>query len=74
MRRALFDKGLIMAVRVLDSSVCANIRSAYTLDSLPQCVVELALNSVDAGASSLVVKVDTRSWKIQVYPPVSTWN
>ena len=35
-------------------------------DSVPQCVVELVLNSVDACASSVVVKVDTSSWRIQV--------
>ena len=53
-------------MRVLDPSLSSNIRSAHTVDSVPQCVVELVQNSVDAVSSSVVVKVDTSSWRIQV--------
>lgn len=55
-----------MSVRALDPSLSSEIRSAHTVDSVPQCVVELVQNSVDACASSVVVKVDTSSWRIQV--------
>lgn len=55
-------------VRVLAPEVSCHIRSGLSLDSVSQCVLELVRNSVDASASSLHVRLDTNSWRIQVRP------
>ena len=53
-------------VRELEPLVSSRIRSGLSIDSFTQCARELVQNSVDSRASSLVVKVDTSTWKVQV--------
>ena len=55
------------SLRSLEPSVSSRVRSAQSLESLAQCGLELVQNGVDAGASSLVVKVDTAAWTVKVY-------
>ena len=53
-------------VRALEPAVSRLVRSAYSIESLTHCVLELVENAADAGASCLVVKVDTATWTVQV--------
>ena len=61
------EKESSMSVRLLGPDISSHVRSGHTVDSLAQCVVELVQNSLDASASSVVIRVDTRSWRIQVH-------
>ena len=54
------------SLRVLEPAVSCRVHSAYSLESFAQCVLELVENGVDAGASSLVVKVNAAVWKVKV--------
>ena len=53
-------------VRVLEPTVSCRVRSAHAVHSVAKCVLELVENGVDAGATTLVVEVDTAAWKVQV--------
>ena len=59
-------RAAVGGVRVLAPEVSSHIRSGQSLDSITQCVLELVRNSVDAQTSTLLVRVDTSSWRIQV--------
>lgn len=53
-------------IRHLPADVRACIRTGVALTSFAQAVEELVLNSIDAGASSIAVRVDLSCFKIQV--------
>uniref|UniRef100_A0A493SXN8 Histidine kinase/HSP90-like ATPase domain-containing protein n=1 Tax=Anas platyrhynchos platyrhynchos TaxID=8840 RepID=A0A493SXN8_ANAPP len=46
--------------------VRARLRSGVTITSLGQCVEELVLNSIDAKATCVAIRVDLEAFKIQV--------
>lgn len=53
-------------IRPLDSEVCSRLRSGVAITNLTQCVEELVLNSLDAGASCISVRVDIPAFRVQV--------
>ncbi|XP_072552636.1 DNA mismatch repair protein Mlh3 isoform X2 [Salminus brasiliensis] len=53
-------------IRTLSKEVQAKLRSGIAIFSLQQCVEELLLNSIDAGATCIAVKIDIEACKIQV--------
>lgn len=53
-------------LRLLPESVSSHLRSGVAITSLTQCVEELVLNSLDAGANCVAVRVDMPCFKIQV--------
>ncbi|XP_005101880.1 uncharacterized protein LOC101854340 [Aplysia californica] len=53
-------------IRRLPNEVKACLRTGVALTSLAQAVEELVLNSVDAGATSVAVRIDLSCFKIQV--------
>ena len=54
------------SIRELPVEVRSYLRSGVTVTSITQCVEELLLNSVDAGATCVAVRVDLDCFKIQV--------
>ncbi|XP_042607472.1 DNA mismatch repair protein Mlh3 isoform X2 [Cyprinus carpio] len=53
-------------IKCLPKDVQAQLRSGVTIFSLQQCVEELILNSIDAGATCVAVKIDIEACKLQV--------
>lgn len=53
-------------IRNLSKEVQALLRSGVAIFSLQQCVEELLLNSIDAGATCVAVKIDIEACKVQV--------
>ncbi|XP_007235804.3 DNA mismatch repair protein Mlh3 isoform X1 [Astyanax mexicanus] len=53
-------------IRTLSKEVQAKLRSGVAVFSLQQCVEELVLNSIDAGATCIAVKIDIEACKVQV--------
>ncbi|KFV79226.1 DNA mismatch repair protein Mlh3, partial [Struthio camelus australis] len=53
-------------IKRLVEDVRARLRSGVTISSLGQCVEELVLNSIDAKATCIAVRVDLEAFKIQV--------
>ena len=53
-------------IRPLQEEVRSRLRSGVAITNLTQCVEELVLNSLDAGASSVTVRLDVPNFKIQV--------
>ncbi|XP_064005872.1 DNA mismatch repair protein Mlh3 isoform X2 [Pogoniulus pusillus] len=53
-------------IKCLVEDVRARLRSGVTISSLGQCVEELVLNSIDAKATCVAVRVDLEAFKIQV--------
>lgn len=53
-------------IKCLPADVQSKIRSGVAVSSLQQCVEELLLNSVDAGSTSIGVRMDTAAFKVQV--------
>lgn len=58
-------------VKALGSALGARVRSAHHIDSLASCVVELVQNSVDAGASSIEVVINSATWSVKVSLPAA---
>ncbi|XP_057284672.1 DNA mismatch repair protein Mlh3 isoform X1 [Pezoporus wallicus] len=50
----------------LVEDVRARLRSGMTVSSLGQCVEELVLNSIDANATCVAIRVDLEAFKVQV--------
>lgn len=53
-------------IKSLPINVQAQLRSGVAIFSLQQCVEELILNSIDAGATCVAVKIDIEACKLQV--------
>ncbi|XP_066550890.1 DNA mismatch repair protein Mlh3 isoform X2 [Amia ocellicauda] len=53
-------------IKCLSREVQARLRSGIAIFSLTQCVEELLLNSIDAGATCVAVRVDIETCKVQV--------
>ena len=53
-------------IRPLQEEVRSHLRSGVAITNLTQCVEELVLNSLDAGASCITVRIDILNFKIQV--------
>ncbi|XP_024862302.1 DNA mismatch repair protein Mlh3 isoform X2 [Kryptolebias marmoratus] len=53
-------------IRCLPAEVQDKLRSGVAIPSLQQCVEELILNSVDAGATCVGVRMDLEAFKVQV--------
>ena len=53
-------------ILALPEDVKATIRTGVALTSFAQAVEEMVLNSIDAGATSVAVRVDLPYFKIQV--------
>ncbi|XP_043998243.1 DNA mismatch repair protein Mlh3 isoform X2 [Gambusia affinis] len=53
-------------IRCLPVEVQGKIRSGVAIPSLQQCVEELILNSIDAGATCVGVRMDMEAFKVQV--------
>ncbi len=53
-------------IRRLPHDVKASLRTGVALTSIAQAVEELVLNAIDAGATSVAVRVDLPCYKIQV--------
>ena len=53
-------------IRRLSEDVQGRLRTGVALTGVAQCVEELVLNSVDAGATCVAVRVDLQSVTIQV--------
>lgn len=53
-------------IKSLSREVQAQLRSGIAIFSLQQCVEELVLNSIDAGATCIAVKIDIEACKVQV--------
>ncbi|XP_056372089.1 DNA mismatch repair protein Mlh3-like isoform X2 [Oenanthe melanoleuca] len=53
-------------IKRLVEDVRARLRSGVTINSLGQCVEELVLNSIDAKATCIAIRVDLEAFKIQV--------
>ncbi|XP_009885339.1 PREDICTED: DNA mismatch repair protein Mlh3 [Charadrius vociferus] len=53
-------------IKCLVEDVRARLRSGVTISSLGQCVEELVLNSIDAKATCVAIRVDLEAFKIQV--------
>lgn len=53
-------------IKCLSKEVQGKLRSGVAIPSLQQCVEELALNSIDAGATCVGVRADMDAFKLQV--------
>ncbi|XP_062296052.1 DNA mismatch repair protein Mlh3 isoform X1 [Scomber scombrus] len=53
-------------IKCLSKEVQGKLRSGVAIPSLQQCVEELTLNSIDAGATCVGVRVDMDAFKLQV--------
>ncbi|XP_043837294.1 DNA mismatch repair protein Mlh3 [Dromiciops gliroides] len=53
-------------IKCLSEEVQAKLRSGVAISSLSQCVEELALNSIDAEAKCVAVRVNMETFKVQV--------
>lgn len=53
-------------IKCLAEEVQASLRSGVAISSLGQCIEELALNSIDAKATCVAIRVDLETFKIQV--------
>ncbi|XP_010280391.1 PREDICTED: DNA mismatch repair protein Mlh3 [Phaethon lepturus] len=53
-------------IKCLVEDVRARLRSGVTINSLGHCVEELVLNSIDAKATCVAIRVDLEAFKIQV--------
>jgi DNA mismatch repair ATPase MutL len=52
---------------VLDESVATRIKGQTVVPNMVAGVMELVLNSLDAGCSTVDIRVDLMRWNIQVY-------
>nr|XP_057946088.1 DNA mismatch repair protein Mlh3 [Doryrhamphus excisus] len=53
-------------IKCLPEEVRVKLRSGVAIPSLQQCVEELTLNSIDAGATCVGVRMDMEAFKVQV--------
>ncbi|XP_071375654.1 DNA mismatch repair protein Mlh3-like [Centroberyx affinis] len=53
-------------IKCLSKEVQGKLRSGIAISSLQQCVEELMLNSIDAGATCVGVRMDMEAFKVQV--------
>lgn len=55
-----------MKIEPLPTVVRSYLRSGVAITSVTQCIEELVLNSLDAGATCVAVRVDLNCFKLQV--------
>ncbi|XP_071453808.1 DNA mismatch repair protein Mlh3-like [Hetaerina americana] len=55
-----------MAIQKLPEEVKSAVRSGIAISSSAQCITELVMNSLDAGASSIVIHLDFPHFKLEV--------
>ncbi|XP_044263652.1 DNA mismatch repair protein MLH3-like isoform X2 [Tribolium madens] len=65
-QRHLNGKNCKMVVEPLEENVIARIRSSSSINSVTQCITELVLNSLDAKATAIAVRVNLTTFRIQV--------
>jgi DNA mismatch repair ATPase MutL len=53
-------------LRVLDESVATKIKGQTVVPNMVAGVMELVLNSLDAGCSNVDIRVDLLRWNVQV--------
>ncbi len=54
------------SIRILDAELRSQIRSGFCAVSFAQCVQELCLNSLEAGANCIAVRISFNFGRIQV--------
>ncbi len=54
-------------LRVLDESVATRIKGQTVVPNMVAGVMELAFNSLDAGCSTVDIRVDLIRWNVQVF-------
>jgi DNA mismatch repair ATPase MutL len=59
-----FDR--VRKLRVLDESVATKIKGQTVVPNMVSGVMELVFNSLDAGCSTVDIRVDLLRWNIQV--------
>ncbi|KAE8746363.1 hypothetical protein FOCC_FOCC006858 [Frankliniella occidentalis] len=55
-----------MVIQRLPSAVVSSLRTDVTVTTTAQCVIELVLNAIDAGSTSIAVRIDLKNFRIQV--------
>ena len=58
---------MVIMIHSLDENVRSLLRSGIAVSSLTQCVDELVLNSLDAGATCITVRLDIPALRVQVH-------
>ena len=53
-------------IRLLPQELRCRLRSEVTITHVTQCVEEMVMNSLDAGANCIAVRIDLSCLKIQV--------
>ncbi|XP_028252051.1 DNA mismatch repair protein Mlh3 isoform X1 [Parambassis ranga] len=57
---------MVVMIKCLPREVQGKLRSGVAIPTLQQCVEELILNSIDAGATCVGVRMDMEAFKVQV--------
>ena len=60
------DIPVIRMIKLIAPELRSRLRSGVAVSSVAQCVEELVLNSVDAGALCVAVRIDLPCFKVQV--------
>lgn len=55
-----------MKIKLLPQEVRSYLRTGVAITSVIQCVEELVLNALDAGATCVAIRIDLTCFKVQV--------